>query len=73
MTDSLFLDFLEKIYDEAGEVGLRVIKGQGSGDYQIDGLSGATLTTRGVDNLIQYWLGDDAYGPILAQLRETGL
>jgi len=63
----------KKIYDEAGEVGLRVIKGQGSGDYQIDGLSGATLTTRGVDNLIQYWLGDDAYGPILAQLRETGL
>tara|TARA_B110000444_G_scaffold255008_1_gene288563 strand:- start:757 stop:1446 length:690 start_codon:yes stop_codon:yes gene_type:complete len=63
----------KKIYDEAGEVGLRVIKGQGSGDYEIDGLSGATLTTRGVDDLIQYWLGDDAYGPVLAQLRETGL
>ena len=63
----------KKIYDEAGEVGLRVIKGQGSGDYQIDGLAGATLTSRGVDNLIQYWLGEDAYGPILAQLRETGL
>jgi len=63
----------KKIYDEAGEVGLRVIKGQGSGDYQIDGLSGATLTSRGVDNLIQYWLGEDAYGPILAQMRETGL
>ncbi|GJM14165.1 MAG: Na(+)-translocating NADH-quinone reductase subunit C [Pseudohongiella sp.] len=63
----------KKIYDEEGEVGLRVIKGQGSGDYQIDGLSGATLTSRGVDDLIQYWLGDDAYGPILQQLRETGL
>jgi len=63
----------KKIYDEEGDVGLRVIKGQGSGDYQIDGLSGATLTSRGVDNLIQYWLGDDAYGPILKQLRETGL
>jgi Na+-transporting NADH:ubiquinone oxidoreductase subunit C len=63
----------KKIYDEDGDVGLRVIKGQGSGDYQIDGLSGATLTSRGVDNLIQYWLGADGYGPILEQLRETGL
>ena len=24
-------------------------------------------------DLFEYWLGDDAYGPILAQLRETGL
>ena len=63
----------KRIYDEAGEVALRVIKGQGSGDYEIDGLSGATLTTRGVDDLIQYWLGDDGYGPVLKQLRETGL
>ena len=63
----------KKVYDEQGEVGLRVVKGQGSGDYQIDGLSGATLTSRGVDNLIQYWLGEDGYGPVLAQLRETGL
>ena len=27
-------------------------------NYQIDGLAGATLTTKGVDNLVQYWLGD---------------
>lgn len=63
----------KKIYDDSGDVALRVVKGQGSGDYQIDGLSGATLTSRGVDDLIQYWLGDDGYGPILTQLRERGL
>ena len=27
-------------------------------ESQIDGLAGATLTTRGVDNLVRYWLGD---------------
>lgn len=63
----------KQIYDEQGDVGLRVVKGQGSGPYQIDGLSGATLTSRGVDDLIQYWLGDDGYGPLLARLRDRGI
>jgi Na+-transporting NADH:ubiquinone oxidoreductase subunit C len=58
------------VYDESGDVGLRVVKGAGSGNYQIDGLSGATLTSRGVDNLIQYWLGDSGYGPVLRRLGE---
>ncbi|MDA0690113.1 MAG: Na(+)-translocating NADH-quinone reductase subunit C [Proteobacteria bacterium] len=60
----------KRVYNDNGEVGLRVVKGPGSGDFQVDGLSGATLTTRGVDNLIQYWLGDTGYGPALDQLQE---
>lgn len=52
------------------EVALRVVKGVGANDYQIDGLSGATLTSRGVDNLIQYWLGENGYGPMLKQLGD---
>lgn len=36
----------------------------------IDGLSGATITSRGVENLVRYWLGDHAFGPILQQIRE---
>lgn len=58
----------KQVYDQSGEVALQVVKGTGSGQYQIDGLSGATLTTRGVDNMIAYWLGDDGYGPILKNL-----
>ncbi len=61
----------KKVYDEQGEVGLRVVRGQGNGDYQVDGLSGATLTSKGVDNLIRYWLGEDGFGPLLADIRET--
>lgn len=60
----------KRVYDESGDVGLRVVKSAGSGNYQIDGLSGATLTSRGVDNLIQYWLGDSGYGPVLRRLGE---
>ncbi len=56
-----------------GEVALKVIKGAvnpNSADarYQIDGLSGATLTSKGVENMVAYWLGDQAFGPILADL-----
>ena len=61
------------IYDDGG-VALRVIKGAASAEsakfnYQVDGLSGATLTSRGVENLVGYWLGDDGFGPILDGFR----
>ncbi|MFK7864106.1 MAG: Na(+)-translocating NADH-quinone reductase subunit C [Pseudohongiellaceae bacterium] len=58
----------KKVYADDGEVGLSVVKGAGSGDYQIDGLSGATLTSRGVDDMIQYWLGEQGFGPVLKTL-----
>ena len=37
--------------------------------WQVDGLSGATLTTKGVHNLVQYWLGDGGFAPLLGNLR----
>jgi len=61
----------KQIYDEEGRVALSVVKGQGEDEYEIDGLSGATLTTRGVDNMIEYWMGDDGYGPFLEQFRSA--
>lgn len=58
----------KKIYETSGEVGLSVIKGKAAKDdpYAIDGLSGATITSNGVDNMIKYWLGDSAFGNYLA-------
>lgn len=58
----------KKVYADDGEVALRVVKGLGNGEHQVDGLAGATLTSRGVDNLIQYWLGEQGFGPILGNL-----
>lgn len=57
-----------------GEVAIEVLKGAvdpASSDlsYQIDGLAGATLTTRGVSNLVQYWLGENGFEPFLANLK----
>jgi len=66
----------KQAFDDDGNCVIEIIKGQvdpgsPSAGHQIDGLTGATLTTRGVDNLIKYWLGENGYGPFLKQLREA--
>ena len=38
--------------------------------YSIDGLSGATLTSRGITNLVQYWTGDQGFKKYLNRLRK---
>jgi len=62
-------------FDDEWNVKLTVIKGlvDPSGPdakYQVDGLSGSTITTRGVDKLVKFWLSDNGYGPFLANQRE---
>ena len=37
--------------------------------YQVDGLSGATITSRGVTNMLAFWLGETGFGPYLEQYR----
>lgn len=64
----------KKIYGEDGEVQLTVIKGsvdksRSEAVHQVDGLSGATLTTRGVDNLIEFWMGENGFGKFLSNLK----
>ncbi len=50
----------------------KVIPGRPEAIHQVDGLSGSTLTTRGLDTLVNYWLGDNGYGPYLSKLRAGG-
>ena len=40
-------------------------------DRHIDGISGATITARGVTNLVHFWLGEQGYGPLLAKLQDN--
>lgn len=37
--------------------------------HKVDALSGATLTTVGVQNLVNFWAGKDGFGPFLAKVR----
>jgi Na+-transporting NADH:ubiquinone oxidoreductase subunit C len=46
-----------------GEVALEVNKGDNSkNQYAVDALSGATLTSNGVQNTLTYWAGKNGYG-----------
>ncbi|OYP33147.1 Na(+)-translocating NADH-quinone reductase subunit C [Rhodopirellula sp. MGV] len=62
----------QKLYDEAGEPAAIVAKGPApSGSmYAVDGLSGATITSRGVTTLLRYWSSDDGYGKFIKNLNE---
>lgn len=58
----------------ADGVGLGVVKASAprDTDYEVDGLSGATITTKGVDATIKLWLGPAGYGPYLEQFKTQG-
>ncbi len=63
------------LIDESGEPVIEVVKGSVDADapeaeHRVDGLSGATLTSNGVTNLMRFWLGELGYGPFLARLSD---
>lgn len=64
----------KQVYND-GEVALALKKGQVDQNnefeatYRVDGLSGATLTSNGVTNLVEFWLGADGFKPFLTNLK----
>ena len=64
----------KRAVNQEGEIVLDVLKGKvdtnaPGANSQIDGLSGATITSNGVEALVHYWLGENGFGPYLARLR----
>lgn len=60
----------KQIYDANSKVALSILKGKvdyssPNSIHQIDGLSGATLTSKGVHNIIQFWLGENGFLPFI--------
>jgi Na+-transporting NADH:ubiquinone oxidoreductase subunit C len=67
----------KKIYDTGGKIGLNVVKGKAATEepakqFQIDGLSGATLTTTGVNNLMAFWFGNHGFKTFFSELKKDG-
>lgn len=57
-----------------GAVAVGLIKGSvdpasNNAPWQVDGLAGATLTSRGVTNLLHFWLGKNGFEPFLNNLK----
>lgn len=63
-----------KAYDENWNVAIEVVKGSAGpvaeAPHKVDGLSGATITSRGVTHMLEFWLGEEGFGPWLKGLRE---
>lgn len=63
----------QQLYDENGDPAALVYKGSApeGNPYAVDGLSGATITSRGVTNLLRYWASEDGYKPFLTELEKN--
>jgi len=62
-----------EIHDAEGNIAIKVVKGKAgpveTAPHQVDGLSGATLTSNGVTNTLQFWLGENGWGPYLDNFK----
>ncbi len=55
----------KQIYKD-GDVALTVSKGdQSNNEYGVDALSGATITSNGVSNMLEFWMGPKGFGPYI--------
>jgi len=67
----------KKVRNMEGEPATAMYKGSvdastPNGEYKFDALSGATITSRGVENLVRYWVGENGFGPYLDKIQTEG-
>lgn len=63
-----------QLFDAQGAPDIRLVKrrlpeSDPQAAYEVDALSGATFTTRGVENLVKFWTGEMGFGPYIARLK----
>jgi Na+-transporting NADH:ubiquinone oxidoreductase subunit C len=64
----------KELFKDDGSLAIQIVKGgvnpqSPNADHQVDALAGATLTSDGVNNLLHFWLGENGFGPFIANLR----
>jgi Na+-transporting NADH:ubiquinone oxidoreductase subunit C len=65
-----------RIYDDHGKPRFSVsegvvVAGSANADYEVDALTGATVTANAVTGLVHYWFGPHGYQEFLSHLREN--
>ena len=67
----IFADGVTVTEAKNDDIKVGVAKGAPPSDmanYMVDGLSGATITSRGVDSMLKYWFSDQGFGPYFKNL-----
>jgi Na+-transporting NADH:ubiquinone oxidoreductase subunit C len=64
----------KRIADHEGHLRIHVARGavdeaQPDWNHAVDGLAGATITSRGVSNTVRFWLSDEGFGKVFQRLR----
>jgi len=62
----------KQLFNSNGDIAIKIVKGGAkAGDiHGVDALSGATLTGNGVANTFKFWLGEEGFGPFIANYRQ---
>ena len=63
------------VRDEDGSPRIEAVRGNvdpqdPDAKHKIDAIAGATITTRGVTDMIRYWLGPNGFGPFLERMTD---
>jgi Na+-transporting NADH:ubiquinone oxidoreductase subunit C len=64
----------KKVQDTEGNLRIGVAPGRVDpasldAEFQVDGITGASITTSGITDLLHFWLGDQGFGPYLNSIR----
>lgn len=62
-----------QVADETGAIVIDVVRGQASGPFEVDAITGATQSSVAIGSMMQFWLGDLGFGPFLDHLEQEGL
>lgn len=67
----------KQVYGDDGSLKLGVGNGKidpasPDSEHLVDSISGASLTSRGVNGLVRFWLGENGYGRFLSRINEEG-
>ncbi len=58
------------LFDDKGKMSIRLVKSDWeTNPHGVDTLSGATITARGVEKMLGFWMGEQGFGPYLEILR----
>lgn len=60
-----------RVFDGTDAVRFRVSAGVAASQYEVDGLTGATVTGDAVTRLIRFWLGPNGYTPLIKQMKNS--
>ncbi|MCB1407769.1 MAG: NADH:ubiquinone reductase (Na(+)-transporting) subunit C [Rhodobacteraceae bacterium] len=63
----------QQVADATGEIAISVVRGGAAGPHEVDGITGATRSSNGVAGMVQFWMGENGYGPFLDRLKSEGV